>query len=175
MTARPQQLLTIILPTESLESAAAHEKTESLTHQEYCVLSGFYPHHGEGWMAPTFYREATLRGIVEPSEATLRYLDALKERGIIFGYRLDSTAQGDAPPTILPEDIIKVTPDPEIPGSAMAELAFDPDSFACADAEGPDEEAMAVGFLWQGHAQKIIDHIAKRAVAERARNGVYAQ
>lgn len=174
MTTQPQQLLTIILPTESLESAAAHEKPESLTHQEYCVLSGFYPHHGLSPMSPRFYREATLRGIVEVSEATMRYLDALKERGIIFGYRMDSTAQGDAPPTILPEDIIKVTPDPKIPDSALAELAFDPDCFACAG--GPSEEETAVGYLWDKYAQKIIDHIAKRAVAaERARNGVYAQ
>lgn len=171
MTTQPQQLLTIILPTESLESAAAHEKPESLTHQEYCVLSGFYPHHGETWMAPRFYREATLRGIVEPSEATLKYLDALKDRGIIFGWRLDSTAQSDVPPTILPEDIVKVTPDHD---SALAELAFDPDCFATA--HEPNEEATAIGNLWEGHAQKIIDHIAKRAVAaERARNGVYAQ
>lgn len=174
MTTQPQQLLTIILPTESLESAAAHEKPESLTHQEYCVLSGFYPHHGLSGMAPRFFREATLRGIVEPSEATMRYLDALKERGIIFGYRLDSTAQSDVPPTILPEDIVKAAKDPEIPGSAKAELAFDPDCFAYAGES--DEEARAVGLLWKTHGQRIIDHIAKRAVVdERARNGVYAQ
>lgn len=172
MTTQPQQLLTIILPTESLESAAAHEKPESLTHQEYCVLSGFYPHHGEAWMSPTFYREATLRGIVEANEATMRYLDALKERGIIFGYRLDSTAQSDTPPTILPEDIVKSEKDPDIKGSAMAELAFDPD--CSATAHEPNEEATAIGNLWEGYAQQIIDHIAKRAVAaERARNGTY--
>lgn len=172
MTTQPQQLLTIILPTESLESAAAHEKPESLTHQEYCVLSGFYPHHGLSGIAPRFYREATLRGIVEVSEATMRYLDALKERGIIFGYRMDSTAQGDTPPTILPEDIVKVAPDP-VSGLTKAELAFDPERTACA---GEYEEARAVGHLWEYYAQKIIDHIAKRAVAaERAKNGVYAQ
>jgi hypothetical protein len=173
MTTQPQQLLTIILPTESLESAAAHEKPESLTHQEYCVLSGFFPHHGISGIAPRFYREATLRGIVEVSEATMRYLDALKERGIIFGYRMDSTAQGDTPPTILPEDIIKTAKNPHnIEGSAKAELAFDPDCFAYA--EEPNEETTAVGFLWEEYAQQIIDHIAKRAVtAERARNGVY--
>jgi hypothetical protein len=96
----------------------------------------------------------------------------LKDRGIIFGYRLDSTAQNDVPPTILPEDIIKVARDPGISGSAMAELAFDPDCFATA--HEPNEEATAIGNLWEGHAQQIIDHIAKRAVAaERARNGVY--
>lgn len=170
MTTQQAQLLTIILPTESLESAAAHEKPESLTHQEYCVLSGFYPHHGESWQAPTFYREATLRGIVEVSEATMKYLDALRDRGIIFGYRLDSTAQSDAPPTILPEDIVKATKCPDIPGRVKAELAFDPDRFVYT--EGADAEAL--GLLWKVHSQQIIDHIAKRAVAaERARNGVY--
>lgn len=175
MTTQQAQLLTIILPTESLESAAAHEKPESLTHQEYCVLSGFYPHHGESWQAPTFYREATLRGIVEVSEATTRYLDALRDRGIIFGYRMDSTAQGDTlPPTILPEDIVVSGLGSEPPGSTRAELAFDPDCFVYA--EGIDNSATATGILWEEYAQKIIDHIAKRAVAaERARNGVYAQ
>jgi hypothetical protein len=174
MTTQPQQLLTIILPTESLESAAAHEKPESLTHQEYCVLSGFYPPQNEPALAPTFYREATLRGIVEPNEATMRYLDALKERGIIFGYRMDSTAQGDVPPTILPEDIVVSGLGSEPPGSTRAELAFDPSCFVYA--EGTDNSATATGVLWEEYGQRIIDHIAKRAVAEeRARNGVYPQ
>jgi hypothetical protein len=169
MTAQAQ-LLTIILPTESLESAAAHEKPESLTHQEYCVLSGFYPHQGATGTAPTFYREATLRGIIEPSEAATRYLDALRERGIIFGWRIDAvaTAEGDEPPAILPEDIIKAGLEGEFPGSAKAELAFDPDCFAYA--EEPHEIAKSVGFLWEAYAQQIIDHIVKRGRSEeRAR------
>jgi hypothetical protein len=170
MTTQPHQLLTIILPTESLESASAHEKPESLTHQEYCVLSGFYPHHGEPWQTPTFYREATLRGIIEPCEATTHYLDALREHGIIFGYRIDAVpVVGNEVPALIPEDIVKAGIDPEIEGSAKAELAFDPTCFAYA--EEPHSVETAIGFLWQGHSQQIIDHIAKRAViAERSRN-----
>lgn len=175
MTTQPQQLLTIILPTESLESAAAHEKPESLTHQEYCVLSGFYPLQGTALSTPTFYREATLRGIIALDEAATRYLDALRDRGIIFGWRADAVpATVDEIPALLPEDIVIAGKDSEIEGSAKAELAFDPGCFAYA--EEPHEVETAIGFLWKQEGQKIVDHIAKRAViAERSRNGSVEQ
>lgn len=171
MTTQPQQLLTIILPTESLESAAAHEKPESLTHQEYCVLSGFYPPQGSTMPSPTFYREATLRGIIALDEPATRYLDALRDRGIIFGWRTDAVpAVGDEIPALLPEDIVLAGKDHAIEGTAKAELAFDPTCFAYG--EEPHEVETAIGFLWRQEGQKIIDHIAKRAViAERSRNG----
>jgi hypothetical protein len=172
MTTQPQQLLTIILPTESLESAAAHEKPESLTHQEYCVLSGFYPPQGSASPSPTFYREATLRGIIALDEPATRYLDALRDRGIIFGWRADAIpASGDAVPALLPEDIVVAGRDHEIKGTAKAELAFDPTCFAYA--EEPHAVETAIGFLWEKHGQKIVDHIAKRAmISERARSQV---
>jgi hypothetical protein len=113
--------------------------------------------------APTFYREATLRGIIESTDATTRYLDALKDRGIIFGWRIDAIGI-ESIPTILPEDIIKAVPDPEIEGTAKAELAFDPNGFALA--EEPHEVEASIGFLWQGHAQEIIDHIVRRSRIE---------
>jgi len=154
-----QQLLIIILPTESLESAAAHEKPESLTHQEYCVLSGFYPQGTASASPPTFYREATLRGVVEITEDATRYLDALREHGIIFGYRIDGKESGEIP-AILPEDIILTEKDSAVEGSARAWLAFDPECSVFA--EEPDCEVNAVGHLWQEYGQAIIDHIAKR-------------